>query len=245
MRKTLGFLCAAALVLTWAAAARPGEKTDPQAIVAKAIDAMGGEAKLAKLQSATWKEKGTYYGMGDGQDYVGNYAVQYPGQFRMEIVGVFTSVLNGDKGWNNFGGKTKEMTEQELTVHRNNLHASWVATLVPLKHKAFTLAALAPTKVDDHPAVGVKVTHKGFPDVKLYFDNKTHLLVKSEWPTQAAEQKYKDVTATMSYSKYQEMGGVNMPTRMVMKYDDKRFVEADIQDMKPAGKQNDSVFAKP
>src|SRR5208282_5412821 len=80
---------------------RSGDDKDARAIIAKAIKAAGGEAKLAKLKASTWKEKGTYYGMGDdGFPYTANYAIQWPGQFRLEVEGVFTIVLDGDKGWN-------------------------------------------------------------------------------------------------------------------------------------------------
>src|ERR1700678_4090811 len=70
-----------------------------RAIIDKAIQAGGGEEKLAQFKSQTFRETGTYYGMGKGQPYTGVYALQCPGHFRMEIEGVFTMIVAGDKGW--------------------------------------------------------------------------------------------------------------------------------------------------
>ncbi len=99
--------------------------------------------------------------------------------------------------------------------------------------------------MDDQPAVGIKVARKEYPEVKLYFDKKTHLLVKSVWRTKASEQQFKEVTAEMYFSKYQDIDSAKVPTRMVMKRDGKQFVDADVTDYKAVGKLDDSVFAKP
>jgi hypothetical protein len=245
MRKTLGALLAGAWVLACTAPARPGDDGDARAIITQAIDAMGGAAAVEKHKASTWKETGTYYGLGDGLPFTGLYAAQPPDKFKMEIENVFTIVFVGDKGWTNMGGETKEMTKQELAVHKNDHRAGWIATIAPLTSKDFTLKAIGEVKVDDRPAVGVKVSRKDYPDVKLYFDKKTHLLVKSEHATKAAEEKYKDVTAEMYYSKHKKIDGVQVPTHLVMKRDGKLYVEADVQDLKAVGKLDDSVFAKP
>jgi hypothetical protein len=245
MRKTFGFLTAGTLLVVWSGVAWSGEDADPRAIVAQAIKAMGGEKNLAKHKAVTWSAKGTYYGMGDGLPYTGKYAVRVPNHFRMEIEGVFIIVFAGDKGWIHAGGDTKEMTDEQFGVQKNDVRAEGITSILPLKDKAFTLTSLPEIKVDDRPALGIKVTRKEYPEVKLYFDKKTHLLVKSEWRTKAAEQKFKEVTAESYYSKYQEIDGAQVPTRMVMKRDGKLFVEADVSDYKAVGKLDDSVFAKP
>src|SRR5260370_29445128 len=110
MRKTLGIVIAATLVIVWSGVAWSGEDANPRAIVAQAIKAMGGEKNLATHNAATWTEKGTYYGMGEGLPFTGKYQVQMPDKFRMEIEGVFTIVFSGDKGWIHSGGDTKAMT---------------------------------------------------------------------------------------------------------------------------------------
>ena len=144
------------------------EPMKPRTIIDKAIKAAGGEEKLAKYKAVTWKEKGIYYGMGDGIPYTGSYSVQWPNQFRMVIDNVMTIVLNGDQGWiTQSNSETKEMTREQLAEHKEANYTGSVARLLPLKDEAFVLTPLAEIKVGDRPAVGVKVSSKGHRDVSL------------------------------------------------------------------------------
>ncbi len=126
MKNILCLLGAFGIVLTTLATSRADDQADARAIVAKAIKAAGGEEALAKFNASTFKETGTYYGMGDGLPYTGKYAVQYPHQFKMEIEGVFMIVLNGDKGWMVMNGETREMTADELNVQQEDSHTRGV-----------------------------------------------------------------------------------------------------------------------
>ena len=121
----VGSLLLACVGLVWA-----GED-EARGIVQKSVDAIGGEANLARHKAHTFTEKGTYYGMGDGLPFTGNYAVQWPGQFRMEIVGAFIVVLDGDKGWVKAGGDIKEMSDEQLATQRHDHKAGWMTSLVP------------------------------------------------------------------------------------------------------------------
>jgi hypothetical protein len=244
MRKTMGALLAGILVLGGGSLIRSGEDTDGRALVDKAIKAVGGADKLATHKSATFKGKGTYYGMGDGLPYMGKYAYTWPDKFRMDIEGVFTIVLNGDKGWIKEGGETKDMTKEQLAQQIMDQKAGWVTSLLPLKAKAFDIKATGEAKVGKREALGVKVTRKGYPDVSLFFDKKTGLLLKSSFLTKSPEQKFKEVTQDNYYHKYRDEDGVKLPTKMVINRDGKVFVEEEVSDYK-AGKVDAKVFAKP
>jgi outer membrane lipoprotein-sorting protein len=245
MRKIMGASLVFGLLLAGVGFVRSGDDKDARAIIAKAIKAEGGEAKLAKLKAMTWKEKGTYYGMGDGLPYTGVYAVQWPGQFRMEIEGVFTIVLNGDKGWTQAGGATKEMTKDELAMQIHNQRAGWISSLVPLADKEFQLKAVGEAKVGKQMVQVVQVSRKDYPDVKLYFAKDTGLLVKSEFRTKAAEQEFKEVSQAMYFSDYRDVDGAKHAHKLVIKRDDKVYVETEITDLKAAGKLDAKVFARP
>src|SRR5438874_2386108 len=160
MRTTLGALSAAAFLLTLIHVVAAGEDKDARAAIDKGIQAAGGETKLATFQASTWKEKGTYYGMGDGLPYTATYAVQWPDKFRMEVEGVFLMVLNGDKGWVKSGGKTMDMDKDEMAAQMTSHRAAWVASLMPLKDKAFVLKSQGEVKVGEDPARAVQVTRK-------------------------------------------------------------------------------------
>src|SRR6185436_1015465 len=123
----VGMLLFAGVGLVWAGG------DEARGIVQKSIDAIGGEAKLAKYNAQSFTEKGTYYGMGKGLPYTGEYAVQWPDQFRMEILGTFVIVLNGDKGWvKSADGSVKEMSAEQLATQVHDHKAGWMSFLVPL-----------------------------------------------------------------------------------------------------------------
>jgi hypothetical protein len=244
MRTRWGFSLALVASVLAAAMARAAEAKTAKEIVAKAIKAMGGAKQLEKNQLATWKEKGTYYGMGEGQPYKGEFAVDGPGKFRMEIEGVFIIILNGDQGWMKAGGKTMAMTKEQLASQIRENKAGTVTRLYVLKNKAFQLEDLGEVKVDKKPALGVKVTRKDFPEVKLFFDPKTSLLLKAEYQAQSQE-KGKEVLQEVYYQDYKKVNDALVPHKIHIQRDGKKFVEAEIIEWKAHDKLDSKLFAKP
>jgi hypothetical protein len=239
MRKVSVFCITFSLLLTWAGAAQPGDD-DGRAIVNKAIMAGGGEAKLAKFESAIMKERGTYYGMGDGLPYTSVIHMKRPDRFKMEIEGVFTVCLDGDKGWMKSDKGVTDMPKEEVEVQHLNQKAGWIMSLLPLKDKAYTLKI---DKADGKDPL-VQVTRKDYPTVKLYFDTKSGHLVKSQFKTKSGDQKYKEVMAEFQFSDFKTVDGVTMPYHVVLKHDGKLYVEADVTELK-AAKLDAKTFAKP
>ena len=81
-------LCAAVMIGTVLAAptlARADDDADMKALIDKAIKAHGGADKLSKHKATTTKFKGKYYGMGEGIDYTGEWNIQPPEKFRVQI----------------------------------------------------------------------------------------------------------------------------------------------------------------
>ncbi len=234
------------LALVFTAGSRADDAEQARAIVDKAIKAMGGETQVAKFKSHTFKNKGTWYGMGDGVAYTASYAVSWPDKFRFEVEGGFmTMVLDGDKGWMQMNGETRELNKEELEQQKEERYAGWVMTLTPLKDKAFTLSLLGETKVEDKPAVGVKVSRKDHADVNLYFDKEGGLLVKSEKRTKVAEEGNKEVNQESLYGDYQQIEGAWIPMKLTVLRDGKKYVEGENFELKPVDKLDDKVFSKP
>jgi outer membrane lipoprotein-sorting protein len=232
------------LLLVLSGASRAEEK-NVRPIIEKAIQAAGGEKQLAKYQAMTFKEKGTYYGEGTPQPYTGKYAVQFPDQFRMEIVGVFTMVIDGNKGWMVMGGNTQEMNKEQLAEQKESQYTGWVTTLLPLqKDKTFQLSPLGESKVGDRTVVGIQVSHPGHPDVKLYFDKDSGLMAKCVYHVKSW-MTGKEMEFVSTYERYKQFDDVKFPTKMEMKRDGKQYVEAEVEDVKPLEKPDASLFAKP
>src|SRR5262245_13130714 len=98
---TFAALCAVVLV----APARADEKA-ANAILDKAIKALGGEEKLGKIKAATWKTKGTITLMGNDNEISTKSIVQGLDYSRQEFEGEFggnkvmgVTVVAKDKGW--------------------------------------------------------------------------------------------------------------------------------------------------
>lgn len=245
MRHRVALSIAGLFVFMVAAVLRADDSDKTRAVVDKALKAIGGEDKLEKLKAQTWKEKGTYYGMGDGVPYTANYSSQWPGQFRMEIVGFFTVVLDGDKGWMKMNDDTTEMNAEQLAEQKESHYAGYVTTLTPLKDKAFTLSPLDEVQVNGRAAEGVKVTHKNHRDVNLFFDKENGLLIKSDQRAKDLENGGKEVLQEAFYSDFKDIDGIKIPMKIVIKRDGKQFVEAEHSDVKLVEKLDKSVFAKP
>ena len=241
MRKGLSVILFAALALP----AYSGDADKARQIVERSIKAVGGAEVLKKHEAATYREKGTYYGMGDGLPYTANYAVQWPDKFRMEIEGIFTIGLDGNKGWMKMGDMVQDMTKEQVDQHVDAHRAGWIASLLPLKDKAFTLSLVGDSKVDDRPAVTVKVTRKDYPEVNLSFDAKTGLLAKAEFRTKAAEQGFQEVNQEVFYQNYKAHDGAQVPTKIIIKRDGKLYIDSEVLEMNAVGKLDAKTFARP
>src|SRR4051812_42674622 len=196
---------------------------DARGIIEKSIKAIGGEKALEKHKAVSFTEKGTYYGMGEGLPFTSKINFQLPDQFRMEVEGIFTIVINGDKGWVSMMGETKAMEKEKLANELNGHRAGYMATLLPLRDKSFTLKKLADAKVGDKNANVIEASRKDWPTVKLFFDSKTNYLVKMEYKGKAEEQGFKEVMVDQNFSDFKDVDGVKVPYKGVLNRDGKVF----------------------
>jgi hypothetical protein len=218
---------------------------EAKAIIAKAIQAHGGEAKVSR-PAYSLKLKGTFFAGDQVVSHSGVIQSQGANRSRIEIhaAGFDTiSVVDGDKGWIREDGKTRPMTAEELAEAKEDLHTDWVTSLAPLPGKEFTLARLEPAKVSDRPAVGIRVSHKGFRDVDLYFDKETGLLVKKRIKRPGPEGK--DVENETVYSGVKDFGGVKSWTRFVTYLDGQKRHEAEITEARFLERLPADTFARP
>jgi hypothetical protein len=252
MRKILCAASLAGLALLAARPARADDKPDPNAILDKAIKALGGEATLEKYKAATWKGKGTFHTGTAAIAYTGEWAVQAPDRYKAVLSGEANGmtfkrvrVVDGDKGWTKADdGPAEDMAAGALAEARRELFGQWVTRLVPLRDRAFTLAAAGPTKVGDAPAVGLKVTAKDGGEFHLYFDRDSGLLLKAESRVKQAGAD-QEVKQEVLYDDYQETDGLKHARKITVKRDGRTVVEQEITDYQPAEKLDAKEFAKP
>jgi len=141
------------------------EENKPLDLVKKGIKFLGGAKNLKKYKALTMEEKGVYYGEGEGMPYTGKSSLLGSSKMRMEIVGVFTKVFDGEKGWVQEAGETREMSEDEVKSMKSEMYAGMVMQLYPVVEKKFDLSFDGKAEVHGKKAVIVKVKKKGQKDV--------------------------------------------------------------------------------
>ena len=242
-----------ALVLTLAGLASGDDANTPAAILEKALQAAGGEAKLAKLQGLTLKGKGVYHEPGKPDlPFSGVWYYQGADKGRtliqIEAKGGKSEelrVINGDKGWIKEGKlDAQQMDKDELAEEKEGLYFNWVTTLAPLKGKDFKLGPLDEAKVDGKAAVGFSITRKGHENINLYFDKETGLLVKSERKVKDGGTK-KLVNEETLFSNFKEVDGVKIPLKFSVKWNGQPQAAAEMSEAKLVEKLDDKLFAKP
>jgi hypothetical protein len=161
------------------------------AVIDAAIKAHGGAEALAKAAVMERSVKGTRVlpGVKD-LPFSAEVAVELPDHYRnvvtaelAEQTNVQTVVINGDKGWQASGGATLALSSADVDGFRDELYVLGAVTLVPLKNKEVIVALRPDEEVRDKPAAVVAAYSKGHPDLKLYFDKESKLLVKVSFRT--------------------------------------------------------------
>lgn len=234
-----------ALALIAPLAARADEPSDARKVVDRAIEAVGGPAKLKGLTGGVWKTNGTVRGNPSKADFHG----ELPGKFRLDSTRavngevVKTSrIVNGDKGWVVEGDKVTPMTEAEIAgVKASFYHKQAATTLVPLTEKGVELSVAGKPTLDGGPATQVKVVKSGFPDLLLTFDDKTGLLVRSEMTDKDAKTRA-DRKVEIEWREYKEFDGVKMASKSKTFHDGKLFIDTEITEFKGAKGMPEGTF---
>jgi hypothetical protein len=222
-------------------------------ILKKAIQAQGGEAKLAKLQTMRIKAEGA-------TDLVPNQpnvpftiedTWQMPNQYKTEssfqLMGkkfTQTQVIDGDKGWIiQADGQVQDMPNDALAEMKEQKYAEDLDRLRFLNEKGIELSVLDEIRVGGKTAVGVLVKSKGHRDVKLYFDKASGLLVKREQqvldPSSGKEAKREVV-----FSDYQKKDGLKHYKKIVAFRDGKKVIEANVTEIQFFERLDPKVFCQ-
>lgn len=167
------------LLLSFALSVADGDgKESAQALVEKAVRAQGG---LDKFSGATYSRiEGNF---NNDSHFRGEVFSQPGGKLRLNLdfknEGSRILVMDGGKGWLKYQGFTQEIDRGMQERLKVSSHVDRVCGLTAiLKDKGHILTVLGETKVDGKPALGVKVSYAEMPDVSLYLDRESGLLVK-------------------------------------------------------------------
>jgi hypothetical protein len=231
--------------------ARAADAKDAQAILDKAVKALGGEEKLGKVKAIAWKTKGTITFAGNDNAFTSQSTVQGLDHFRQEFEGQFgdnkvraVTVLAGDKGWRQFGGNRMELDKDAVANEKRTVYLGVIPVMIlPLKGKEFKVEAIGEEAVGGKPAAVLKVTGPDGKDFRLYFDKESGLPVRlvAKVIGFGGEEFTQDVT----YSDYKEMGGLKKATKISAKRDGEKFLEQQITELKVLDTVDPKTFAEP
>ncbi len=181
-------------------------------VLAKYIQAIGGQAALAKV--ATRVETG-HAVMPQGEGMPITIYTKAPDQ-RVSVMhtprGDSVTAYNGEAGWLNFPGATaRKMSASDQVAARLDAEAFYPAQL----EKQFTELKLEPQgeKIGDHETDAVLGLTKGQPPVKLYFDRSSGLLVRMIHYTDTALGL---LPIQLDFADYREVGGVKTAYRWTL-----------------------------
>jgi hypothetical protein len=243
-------------VLGWLAQgaghALAADRDDALALLERAIKAQGGAEALAKTALLSRKGSGTLTLFDMDLAFTDELLVQRPDRLRftLEVVGADKQksrvllVINKNKGWQENGGVVSELSDQRLTELKEEARVQWVCMLTPLvqKDSAYELAVAKEMKINDKPALGIKASLKGHPDIVLYFDKDSALLVKIE---RQAKEAGVEVAKEYLLSDYKEVDGVKLPMHIVEKLNGKKFTDLKVDSYRLLNKVDEAQFGKP
>lgn len=253
MRKPATPAGMAGMLLLLAAFPAPAQVT-PRAIIERAITAHGGMERLARVRAEKVRLQGKLIMPGKNgpltASFAADQAVQFPGQFKyvaqLESDRKYTlvQILDGDKAYITVDRAPLTPEPVALARIRESLRLARVTQLVPLLNDpVYELSALGETKVNDRTALGVKVVVRGRKDIRLYFDQQTGLLTKTEHLLDDGNGK--EVLQEEFYGDFKDFAGYRRWTKMITLRDGKKLMEAEVLEVKFFDKLDDSEFSKP
>jgi hypothetical protein len=250
MKPFLGALFAMVFVLGPGAKARGGDD-EANAVLDKAIAALGGEAKLRQAGAIAWKARGKSFGDGNESAFTNETTVQDLDHFRMEwtddndgnlVMGV--TVVNGNMGWRRYDGETRDLDDGRLANHKRSIYLLVVPVMiVPLKGSTFLIERAGEENVGGKPAAGLKVVGPDGKEFTLYFDKETGLPVKLVATVLGFEGQ--PVTQQTIFRDYKEFDGIKKATKMERRRDGEKILEQEILEFKVLDKVAPETFAEP
>ena len=225
---------------------------DLRAVIDKAIKAQGGEERINKHKAGTSKSKGTVDVQGMSIDFTEEAFFHLPNKVKsvqqLNIMGMPFKIMigfDGAKAWLNVNGKDVDMMLDKIAdLMHEQIYLSEVTRLTTLKDKKFELFSLGEAKVQDKPAIGIRVANKDHKDINLFFNKETGLLVKFEHRTVDFNTQ-QEVNEERIITEFQDKDGTKEPKKAIINRDGKKYIDVEVLEVKYQDEIDDTQFSKP
>lgn len=238
-----------ALFATWFLALLPYAcQEKPLEVLDRAIKAAGGEPALRKMANSQYRAEVTSFSAGQPQP--GGQLrtlVKLPDCIKNEIIDrkqAATFVLHGSDGWAQIDGQTENLRPRAIEALKDDLHCLKIQYLLEAKEPRYRLSMLPPKRVEGILSVGLLVQGEGVPEVSLYFDKGSGLLVKSEMRMRDMVMGH-SVFREIFLKGYETVEGLKYPMHIVVYYDYSKYREIKVKEIKFLNTIRESEFLRP
>jgi hypothetical protein len=229
----------------------PAQEEAARAVIEQAVRAHGGEERLARVRADRVKSRGTLFLEKHAIEFTAETVVQLPAQFKSTVemmvdgkTHTVTHLINGNKAAVFVDGKPEKIEPAALLEMRDTMLLDRMLRLVPLlRDRTFDLALLPPAKINDRPAVGVKVVSRDRREFYFFFDKETNLLVKTEH--MLGNGSGKKVREERYFGNFMDVDGCMRAFRIVAYRDGRKLLEAELTEVKRLDRLDDSEFTRP
>jgi len=227
---------------------RADDRADALAVIERAIDAHGGARRLERLHAYRREAHGKQSAGEKEIDFSTVLTLDLPDRFHDDITAQnageklrIVQIVNGDKAWRTIEGMAT-LAADESEELREEMYLMRIETLLPLRGDEFRLSLLPDASVDGRLAHVIQVAQKGHHLIKLYFDARAGLLIKT-----AHNVRRGAVPILKEYrlSEYKNFDGVRLPTRLAEYRNDTRVSELTVTQYRFIERPDAALFERP
>jgi hypothetical protein len=217
-------------------------------LLAKAVEAHGGEARYEKSRTGVAKGIGKESRAHD-LPFSWEENFQLPGRLKSSIRKDFggpttLTHLYADGKHRIFQDK-KEVNVTSLEEEGENIESmpDILGRLVLAMRRKTTITPVEDIMVRSRPAAGIEIDAGDQRKLRLYFDKQTHFLVKMT--KEKKDPHAGSVEVELFCTDYKDVDGIAVPGKIAIYQDGKMQVEMTVIDVKFLKSLDDSVFAGP
>ena len=247
MNQSIASIVAWAGVLLFAGTSVRAESA--REVLDKAIVAHGGSDAIKKFAAGKITSKGKINIMGLEVALEGETVYQLPdlgkNTLKLDVGGMKISVVqvfNAGKVRVTANDAAAPISDAQKDEVKEAFYLQSVQNLVPLlDDKTYDLSMIDNAdKVNDKEVIGVLVKAKGHKNVNLFFDKKSHILIKME--RQGLNEAEKEVKQEMFFLEHKKFDGILRAVKSELHMDGKTFMEAQVTDYKHLDKVDKKEF---